>query len=133
MHNPIFFLLICALMAAAIATGIQRDKEGIVQTAAQNRIPNIGKIEILNGCGISGAADAVADFLRLQKFDVKNTGNAPTFNYPFTIVVSRTLDMTVAEHVAKALKTDKLVLERNGDTTYNVTIYLGPDFGDRIE
>jgi hypothetical protein len=41
--------------------------------------------------------------------------------------------MSVARRVAQALKTDRLILVRNGETQYDVTIYLGSDFGERIQ
>ena len=75
----------------------------------------------------------MADFLRQHSFDVKSIGNAATSNYPFTIVVSRTTDMGVARQIAKALGTDKLILLRNGDDMYDVTVILGSDFGEMIE
>jgi len=88
---------------------------------------------VLNGCGISSAATATADFLRDHSFDVKNIGNAPTWNYPFTMVVSRSADMTVAGQISEALRTDKLILLRNGGDMYDVTVILGPDFEERIQ
>jgi hypothetical protein len=96
-------------------------------------VPDIGRLLVLNGCGISGAASVVAGYLRDNRFDVKNHGDAETWNYPSTIIVSKTKDMTVARRVAAALKTNKIVLLRDGDETYDVTVILGSDFGERIE
>jgi uncharacterized membrane protein len=91
-------------------------------------------LEVLNGCGITGAAGATADFLRAKSFDVKTIGNAKTWNYPFTIVASRTTDMSIARKVARALDTDKHILLRTDDTgSYNVTVFVGEDFQERIE
>jgi hypothetical protein len=133
MHNLIFLMLVCSLMAAAVLTGYRREGTAQHRMTETDRIPFIGRLEVLNGCGISGAADAVADFLRRKKFDVKKTDNAETFNYPFTIVVSRSADVTVARAVAEALRTDKMVLVRNEDTLYDVTVILGSDFGERVQ
>ena len=88
---------------------------------------------MLNGCGITGAAGAVADFLREKGFDVKNIENASSWNYPNTIIVSRIKDMTIAQQVSEALNTDKLVCIRTGEELYNVSIFVGADFGELIQ
>ena len=95
-------------------------------------VPSIGSVQVLNGCGAEGAADRMTDFLRAKKFDVKNIGNAPSWNYPFTLVISHTKDMTVAQLVARALNTDRCVLMRKDDRTYDVTVVIGPDYGEKM-
>jgi len=95
--------------------------------------PSIGSIEVLNGCGISGAAGAAADYLRSKGFDVKDIGNASSWNYPVTIVASRTVDTDIAEKVSRMLNTDKMIIMRNGDTRYDATVFLGADFAERIQ
>ncbi len=106
---------------------------GIKKKTVVTSVPYIGSIEILNGCGIEGAANKVADFLRSRNFDVKNIGNAQAWNYPYTMVVSRSLDTTVASQVANALKTDKKAIIRNNENLYDVTVFIGPDFAERIK
>ena len=76
-----------------------------------------------------GAAGIVANFLREKSFDVKSIGNAKSWNYPFTIVASRTKDMTIARQVCATFNIDKLVLLRTGEELYNVSVLIGPDFG----
>jgi hypothetical protein len=94
-------------------------------------IPSVGKVQVLNGCGAGGAASIVAEFLRENKFDVKNIGNAPMSNYQSTLVASRARDMSVARQVAGALHTDNVFLMRTQDTLYNVTVYVGADYKER--
>jgi len=96
-------------------------------------VPEIGSIEILNGCGAEGAANKVADYLRANNFDVKYLGNADTWNYPFTMVISRNRNDSIAKQVASILKTDKIVRIRKNDNTYDVTVVIGPDYGERIQ
>lgn len=85
-----------------------------------------------NGCGAEGAANRVADFLRSKGFDVKDIGNAPSWNYPATIVISRTADRELADEIGKALKTDKVTLMRN-DGGHDATVIAGPDFEERVK
>jgi hypothetical protein len=75
----------------------------------------------------------MADFLRDRGFDVKSIGNAETWNYPFTLVVSRTKDRTIANQICEALATDKQIVLRDGEQMYDATVILGPDFAERIE
>ncbi|MDR2577228.1 MAG: LytR C-terminal domain-containing protein [Chitinispirillales bacterium] len=96
-------------------------------------IPHIGSIQVLNGCGVTGAADRVADFLRARNFDVKDIGNASSWNYPGTMIISRTVDMALANELEKLLKTGKVTLIRNRDEhLYDVTVVVGPGFEDKI-
>ena len=132
MQNWILFIFFSSLVLFAILIGSKRMS---LQEAppVQHTIPSIGSIELCNGCGIAGAANAVADFLRKKDFDVKNIQNAERWNFPATVVVSRTLNMNVARKVADALHTGKVILLRSGDDLYDVTVFIGPDFGVLIQ
>jgi len=48
----------------------------------------IVRVEILNGCGIKGAADRVAGRVKSDRITVKNGGNAVNFDYANTQVLS---------------------------------------------
>lgn len=125
---------VCLFLGISMLIGSAQNKK-LRQTSntRPTTVPYIGSIEIRNGCGMEGAANKVADFLRYNNFDVKFVGNAETWNYPYTIVVSRSKDTAVATQVAAALKTDKIVLMRNNENLYDVTVFIGPDFGERIQ
>ena len=122
----VFVLVIAVIIGAIREDGTQRKKEKIAD------VPHIGSIQVLNGCGAEGAANKVADYLREQNFDVKSIGNANTWNYPFTMVIARSTDTTVASQVAKALGTAKLVVVRTSEQLYDATVMIGPDFEERI-
>lgn len=138
--NVIVGIVFGAVLLTAILFGIFRNNPaGGNDAAAQKQtdikdynVPDIGKIQVLNGYGGAGAADEVTDFLRANKFDVKDKGNAPSFNYPFTLVLSRTKDMTIARNVAAALKTGHCIIVRNEDGAYDVTVIIGRDYKERI-
>ena len=49
------------------------------------------------------------------------------------MVISRSLDTTVAFQVSNALKTDKRIIMRNNESMYDVTVIIGPDFTERIK
>jgi hypothetical protein len=137
--NVVVLLVLVCILLAAIFLGMKRSarQQDSPQSLSgiQGTVPSIGKLQVLNGCGTDGAANKVGDFLRAKGFDVKNKGNAPTSNYPFTLVVSRKKDMGVARQVAEALgaQTDKVILIRTGDETYDVTVFVGSDYSERIK
>jgi hypothetical protein len=116
----------------AVGSGPQKKIDTDTVADQRQKIPSIGKIQVLNGCGVDGAANIMADFLRSKKFDVKNIGNAPLSNYPATLVVSRRKDSAVARQVAGALGAGPAILIRNGDEMYDVTVFVGTDFHERI-
>jgi hypothetical protein len=137
---------ISAILITALIIGILRSPErhdarrlpehGKINHSLQEQIaasvPSIGRIQVLNGCGIDGAADKMTDFLRTKKFNVANTGNASSWNYPFTLVISHIQDMAIARQIAAALSTDRVVLTSKEDRTYDVTVITGPDYEERI-
>jgi len=142
MRNLILFCTVLTPILVSLFIGIHLQKpvqaahRPAIETApapvslSQN-IPYKGSIQVLNGCGVTGAADQMAAFLREKNFDVKKVENAQSWNYPATMIVSRTEDMTLARELGKILKTDKVVLVRNAEQLYDVTIVTGPDFRDR--
>ena len=132
MKNVFVFLALCGVLVVAMVLGSRREISHALSRSHNITIPTIGSIQILNGCGVAGAANKVADFLRGRGFDVKNIGTASTSNYPFTLVVSRKKEMTIARQVAAALTTDRVVLMRNGDDIYDATVFIGSDFSERI-
>jgi hypothetical protein len=126
----LFFLLI---FLGAVIIGHQRRKQKAEVSAAVVVVPSVGRVQILNACSLDGAAGKMADFLRRHNFDVKNIGNAPTSNYSQTLIVSRQADMRSARLIGVCLKSDHIVLLRTGDDSYDVTVFVGADFMERIQ
>jgi len=135
MSNILTLIVVACILGIStlIGSGMESDRPIREKKNTTCTVPDVGRIEILNGCGVEGAAGKVADFLRSRNFDIKSTANADGWKYPFTIVVSRSLDTTIASQVATALNTDKLVVIRSNDNLHDVTVFIGPDFGERIQ
>ena len=133
MRTPITFLLFCTIAVIAMIVGITRSadsKQG--DTGLFAAIPTMGRIEILNGCGVPGAGKKVEEFLRRKGFDVKKTEDAPSWNYPYTMVVSRTDDMRMAQRLCTVLRTDRSILMRTNDDLFDVSIFVGFDYEEKI-
>lgn len=129
----VILLIIVGIGLFSIGKGISVNKVSPATKAVVNDIPYIGKIQILNGCGNKGAAHILADYLRRKQFDVKNIDNAANWNFEETLVISRIQDTSIANKVAKALSTDKMVIIRNRETSYDVTVIAGKNYRELVK
>ena len=86
------------------------------------------RVQVLNGTGAVGLADAVRDKLG-PGFDVRLSGNASTFDHARTqIVYYEPEGQAAAERVRKALGVGTLVLSRRPLDVVDVTVIVGKDF-----
>lgn len=93
-------------------------------------ISNIIQIEVLNGCGVSGIANAYTGLLRSNGFDVVETGNFETFDLQKTIIISRSGVMDNAYRVAGALgvSRENVIRESSPDFYLDVSVIIGHDY-----
>lgn len=135
MKNIIILFLFTVVAGLAILKGSSYTYKIPVkqQIETTDRIPYIGRLQILNGCGIGGAAHTVAEYLRFHNFDVKNIGNAENWNFTETLIISRFIDTTIAQQVALALLSKNMVLIRTQETRYDVTVIVGNDYRERMQ
>lgn len=84
-------------------------------------------IQVLNGSGISGAADAAKKILVADGFSVKSVTNARSFSYATSKIYYKTGQETIAEAAKTALSAYQITLE-NSDTiakTYDIVVVIG--------
>lgn len=138
MKNFFTLLIIVVIIGLAILKGIgmpvlKASTHSSEHAEDEDRnIPYLGRIQVLNGCGTDGIAHLISEYLRRNNFDVKNIGNAKNWNYPETLVISRINDTTIASQVATVLNSSNLVLIKNEEESYDVTVIVGPDYRERI-
>lgn len=92
-----------------------------------------GDVEVLNSCGIVGAADAMKQYLRENGFDVVSVRNDVLRNYEETIIVLRNPEWEGAQALAKALHTDNVMTVISKRSVEDAVVYLGKDFRKLIE
>jgi len=92
----------------------------------------VGQVQVLNGCGIPGAAETMRNFLAEIGFDIVEFGNAPSWNYKKTIIIARTDSLQVAKDLATILKTENWVQIIDSARMVSATIIVGKDFYQRI-
>ena len=92
------------------------------------------KIEVLNGCGVSGIADKLTDYLRENKIDVVNLGNYRSFEIENSIIIGRNKKIKNAELVASLVGLDRnsVIQQINPDYLLDVTFILGKDYRNLI-
>lgn len=119
---------IALLFLAAIALAGCRKAE-----MEETFVPNTGQIQILNGCGKSGAAEAFRNYLTDRGFDIIEFGNAASWNYAQTLVVARTDNEPVARDLARVLNTDNLVHLFDPLALVDATVFIGKDYEELIK
>ena len=91
-----------------------------------------GTVEVLNGCGAPGAAERMRRHLTARGFDVLWSSNAEDANYARTMVAVRTPGWEGTNRLAAALKTDRVVVLLNRNSTVDATVFIGHDYQEII-
>lgn len=123
--------VLCLVLAGAcVATGVSladwwRAQD---QVSGPNPARAAIEVEVLNGCGQSGAALRGAEVLRTLGFDVVQTGNADHFRYLRTEVVDRSGKPAAAQEVARALGGGESKSQVQKGALVDVTVILGSDW-----
>ncbi len=88
------------------------------------------QIDLLNGCGIPGAASKVTDYLRARGYDVVEMKNYKTFDVKETLIIDRAGNLDVARKVAYALGVDEknIIQQINHDYFVDVSVVVGKDY-----
>lgn len=89
-------------------------------------------VRVLNGCGVSGVAGKVAQKIQVEKILIKEADitNAPTFDYPYTIIKSKAGNMMWARKIANILELEEDRIQQiPKKITYpTVTVVIGIDY-----
>ncbi|MAV58667.1 MAG: hypothetical protein CMG07_01805 [Candidatus Marinimicrobia bacterium] len=88
------------------------------------------RIEILNGCGISGLADKYTNFFRENGYDVIQSKNAENFNFDKSLVILRVNNKDYALEVSKLLDTPSNAITEKIDYSLDcdVSVIIGKDY-----
>lgn len=114
------------LAAAVLASGLLSSCRKAEKPAPF--VPNTGQVQILNGCGKSGAAEQFRNYLTDRGFDIIEFGNAGSWNYTHTLVIARTANEPVARDLAKVLDTDNLIHLSDPLSMVDATVIIGKDY-----
>jgi hypothetical protein len=97
---------------------------------ARGDLGDIIQVDVRNGCGITGLAAKMTDYLRDRGFDVVEQGNHTNFEGSRTVVLDRVGNPRAAEALARAvgLGTDRVQEEIRTDYFLDATIVIGADY-----
>ena len=88
---------------------------------------------MLNSCGMQGAAAKMRSYLRENGFDIVSSRNDRLQNYDETVLVLRNPEWEGAKALAKALKTDNVLVVHSSRAVVDAAVYIGKDFEQIIE
>ncbi|HJT22977.1 MAG TPA: LytR C-terminal domain-containing protein, partial [bacterium] len=92
--------------------------------------PGVLRVEILNGCGITNAADWVARRVKGPGIVITDTGNADNFRYPKTIVRSCAGTPVALEEAVERLGLPKDAIQEipSLSSSVDVVVIVGKDY-----
>lgn len=88
------------------------------------------QIDLLNGCGVNGAASKFTGYLRARGYDVVEMKNYKTSDVRESLVIDRTGNVETAQKVAYALgvKEKNIIQQINQNYFVDVSVVVGKDF-----
>ena len=119
-----------AVLLAGAVLYIRFAPSGSPAASDPQAAPRIIQLDVLNGCGVKGAAAKITSALRSGGFDVVEVKNYKSFGIPHTLVVDRLGDLAAARRVARSLGVadNNVIQQINPDYFVNVSVIIGEDF-----
>lgn len=85
-------------------------------------------VEVLNGCGVAGAANEVAQILQNEGYQVVRIGNADRYDHEVSQVISRTENIDAARNIAVLIPNAQLLKEESSEPGVLVTVIVGKNY-----
>ncbi|EEG78125.1 LCP family protein [Dethiobacter alkaliphilus] len=85
-------------------------------------------VEVLNGSGIQGQANKLAQTLEAEGFTIVHIGNADHSDYEDTQVISRIENMDAAREVAILIRNAQMLKDELPDSDVHVTVIIGKNY-----
>jgi hypothetical protein len=129
--NALVFLLSAALVVVIIRWKNQQHR---TQVPAGGALPTV-RVQVLNGCGVSGVAGVLREYLMRYQVDIRETGNT-RLGMPETVVMDRVGDRKKAEAVARLIGVDEnhVIQQINKSLIdIDVTVIIGKDYRARFK
>lgn len=126
----VFLGVIIIFLAYSLFHKFQMSRYNEAEKISSKKTSSIIQVEVLNGCGIPGAADNITSFLRKNNFDVVQMGNYISFDIEKSLVIDRVGNTANAIKIADALGIDRknIIEQINKNYFLDATIVIGNDF-----
>lgn len=105
-----------------------------VKSSSSKKEPMRYKVEILNGNGVPGIGEDVASKLDMKKFQVVNSANAASFDYPDTVILIYESEQGIAdaaEQVKRELEIGRIEFRPKTQDISDITIIVGKDYAQK--
>jgi LytR cell envelope-related transcriptional attenuator len=127
----IFFLIIVVtFLSFSIVKKIKSSNNKVVSIENNTQPIAIIQLEVLNGCGVAGAAEKITDYLRNNHVDVVQMKNYTSFDIDKSLVIDRTGNRPNAEKIADLLGINRknIVQQVSPDYFLDVSLVIGKDY-----
>jgi hypothetical protein len=124
--SVLLVVLLFALLTRFLYPRIQTDRS----EQLSHLISEVIQIEVLNGCGVPGIATRFTNTLRINGFDVVDSGNFETFDVRETMVIDRSGNLEHARRIARALGISEknIIREVSPNFFLDATVVIGADY-----
>ena len=129
--NVIIFFLVLVVTFLSISIVKKIKSNNNAARVENTKVPAaIIQLEVLNGCGVAGAAEKITDFLRSNRVDVVQMKNYISFDIEKSLVIDRTGNKLNAEKIADILGIDRqnIVQQISNDYFLDVSLVIGKDY-----
>ena len=129
--NVIIFFLVLVVTFLSISIVKKIKSNNNAARVENTKVPSaIIQLEVLNGCGVAGAAEKITDFLRSNHVDVVQMKNYISFDIEKSLVIDRTGNKLNAEKIADILGIDRknIVQQISNDYFLDVSLVIGKDY-----
>ena len=123
--------VVTLLLFAMAALGCEEEQKKA--TVVKVKRTYKGDVEVLNSCGMQGAAAKMRSYLRENGFDIVSSRNDRLQNYNETVLVLRNPEWEGADALARALKTKNVLVVHSSRAVVDAAVYIGKDFEQIIE
>jgi len=89
------------------------------------------RLQVLNGCGVTGIAGRTRDWLVRNGYDVRDVGNAARQDYRQSQIINRSGNLTAARELADLLGIDRSLISSRSDAPslqVDLTLIIGRDY-----
>ena len=126
----IFLIAIVAFLSFSVVKKINSNGNKVVSAESKTVPAVIIQLEVLNGCGVAGAAEKITDYLRNNHVDVVQMRNYTSFDIEKSLVIDRTGNKLNAEKIADLLGIDRKNIVQQISTDYflDISLVIGKDY-----
>ena len=93
-------------------------------------VGNVIQVSVRNGCGVSGLAGDLTQYLRKNGFDVVEVGDHTSFDEELSMVYDRVGDLESAKKLAAAvgIPEERVLQDIDLDEYLDATVIIGKDY-----